>query len=546
MIFRPVSTPTIEHLWQCLNADYKKCPTLAQDQTHEKDSKFLWQIVNKYKEPFLNTTFRSAHFCLTEYTRLNREIHLLKSKPPHEIPPQRENQLKTLLKNVLMKTFRQVYFSKARGMYWHRISFDQGMQGIHSQRAEKNVAPSSEFSKEKDYERILADATQCFDSTQLRELCQRTRFQISEEKISFKDLTTQGKIDRWLIEQKLEKCIGRGANGGVFLCQMDRLDYKEKNLTKRARSKDSQAVDLRKMGSFRKQIRFVVKVSSYELRQQSAKRKTDTLDWIKKHVASRNVNEVIDIRLGIGRWAVKLEMPCEQNLRTFLDNQIVDYREFLSIIGQIASGLAAMHKAKVVHGDIKGRNIMYNGKITIVDLEDSYLVEQHVWRRIGTPGYRPWEHIIKNAPIAGSFDVWSLGVLAFEVLSRARAISIPRTLRKQLNRKSIRESDMLQYLGLWQKFLPIDSWLVLKKELRACSNLTTINRSTPNKESSFYWINRLPKFAEERRENISKIIGSCLAILPEKRISAANLVKMIDGMNCSISDMGILPEKKNM
>nr|XP_055038338.1 serine/threonine-protein kinase 17A-like isoform X1 [Misgurnus anguillicaudatus]XP_055038339.1 serine/threonine-protein kinase 17A-like isoform X2 [Misgurnus anguillicaudatus] len=90
---------------------------------------------------------------------------------------------------------------------------------------------------------------------------------------------------------------------------------------------------------------------------------------------------------------------------------------------QILEGVAFLHKRNVVHLDLKPQNILLTsesplGDIKIVDFGLSRLVSssQEIREIMGTPEYVAPE-ILNYEPISTATDMWSIGVLAYVMLT---------------------------------------------------------------------------------------------------------------------------------
>ena len=120
--------------------------------------------------------------------------------------------------------------------------------------------------------------------------------------------------------------------------------------------------------------------------------------------------------------------------------------ETLKIALDIAAGLAALHEAGVVHRDIKPGNILFDssGRACIGDLglaqvmttqqtQSSILDDDLFLHPQGTPAYMSPEQEHGSILLSPSSDVYSLGVILFEMLSgRAYRTMRPGTRLKQL------------------------------------------------------------------------------------------------------------------
>jgi serine/threonine protein kinase len=153
------------------------------------------------------------------------------------------------------------------------------------------------------------------------------------------------------------------------------------------------------------------------------------------------------------------------SLRTRLDTssgQRLQVGETLRVLEQLAGGLAAAHRAGVIHRDVKPSNAMFgsDGIARIGDFgaaiaaADTRLVNEPV---VGTQGYRAPEQEEGKEVFAS--DVYSLGVIGYECLtgrlpaagSRSPMRHFPpqvrRLLRRALSRDlSVRHRDAQAFL----------------------------------------------------------------------------------------------------
>ena len=109
------------------------------------------------------------------------------------------------------------------------------------------------------------------------------------------------------------------------------------------------------------------------------------------------------------------------------------WREALSIVRPVALALAAVAKRKSVHRDIKPENIMFtaDGEVKLADFgiakasqdqADGTVdpVKTRCMQIFGTPAYMSPEQITDASAVDARADIWSLGVVLFEMLAGAR------------------------------------------------------------------------------------------------------------------------------
>jgi len=107
------------------------------------------------------------------------------------------------------------------------------------------------------------------------------------------------------------------------------------------------------------------------------------------------------------------------------------WSEALDIARQAAAGLTALHDAGVVHRDVKPGNLMLSRAaaggvhVTLIDLGVAHLLRAdqltQVGTMIGTPHFMSPEQILGTHPMSPASDIFSLGVVLFELLARERA-----------------------------------------------------------------------------------------------------------------------------
>ena len=106
----------------------------------------------------------------------------------------------------------------------------------------------------------------------------------------------------------------------------------------------------------------------------------------------------------------------------------VSAAEATRILQQLARALDVIHRAGIVHGDIKPQNIMFRdaSSLVLVDFGVSRVIETTTVLRagqvVGTPSYISPEHVL-GQPMGGRSDLYSAGVLFFEMLTGQKPFS---------------------------------------------------------------------------------------------------------------------------
>jgi serine/threonine protein kinase/tetratricopeptide (TPR) repeat protein len=144
-----------------------------------------------------------------------------------------------------------------------------------------------------------------------------------------------------------------------------------------------------------------------------------------------NVAHIYELEEAEGCHFIVMEYVKGQTLRQFMESKRMSVQEALDVATQVASGLSAAHAAGIVHRDIKPENIMLrpDGYIKILDFGLAKLTEQRKIDSeastmintdpgvvIGTIVYMSPEQV-RGLPVDVRTDIWSLGVVIYEMLA---------------------------------------------------------------------------------------------------------------------------------
>ncbi len=156
-------------------------------------------------------------------------------------------------------------------------------------------------------------------------------------------------------------------------------------------------------------------------------------------IAHPNVAHIYEIGEANGLHSIPMESVKGANVRELLMSDALDEAKALEICKQICNALAAAHKAGVIHRDIKPENIVVtdDGHVKVLDFGLAKLIEDvrdetefqgtstlHTQPELlmGTSQYMSPEQI-RRQPVDRRTDLWSLGVVLFELVLRRRPFS---------------------------------------------------------------------------------------------------------------------------
>jgi serine/threonine-protein kinase len=139
-----------------------------------------------------------------------------------------------------------------------------------------------------------------------------------------------------------------------------------------------------------------------------------------------NLCTVHDAGESEGRLYIVMAFYQGETLRDRIRRGPLPLAEAREVAIQVARGLARAHEAGIVHRDIKPANVMLPryGEAKILDfgiarLEGDEVSLTRTGASWGTPAYMSPEHA-RGEPVDGRTDVWSLGVMLYEMVAGRR------------------------------------------------------------------------------------------------------------------------------
>ncbi len=200
---------------------------------------------------------------------------------------------------------------------------------------------------------------------------------------------------------EIEKVIGRGGMGVVYLARDTRLNRSVAIKSVPAKLKDNPNARLR----FKREAELLASLNH------------------------PNIAVIYDIiEQDDGDDFLVLEYVPGQTLAELIAGKTIKLKKALSIARQIAEGVSAAHKNGIVHRDLKPNNIKITpeGKVKILDfgLAKTYVSEDEdientvtqPGRIIGTPAYMSPEQA-RGKAIDHRTDIWSFGCIMYQMLT---------------------------------------------------------------------------------------------------------------------------------
>ncbi len=220
----------------------------------------------------------------------------------------------------------------------------------------------------------------------------------NEETVVFKDYF----LDKTIGTYKIEKLLGAGGMGEVYLAQDEKL---------------------------RRKVALKILPAEYTFNDERVKR----FQLEARAISALNHPNIVTI-YDVGNYEginyIATEYVEGKTLRELVGGGL-KLKEILAIIIQSCEALAAAHSAKITHRDIKPENIMIrpDGYVKILDFGLAKLsgVDLHTLKNftktakgviIGTPAYMSPEQV-SDENVDHRTDLWSIGVVLYELLTGA-------------------------------------------------------------------------------------------------------------------------------
>ena len=195
------------------------------------------------------------------------------------------------------------------------------------------------------------------------------------------------------------ECLGRGGMGVVYKARQPRLDrLVALKILAREKEKDPHFAE-----RFQREAQALARLSH------------------------SNIVMVYDFGETAGLYYLLMEYVDGLNLRQLLQRQKITPEQALTIVPKICEALQYAHEQQIVHRDIKPENVLVDkyGRVKIADFgiakilgqarpNGSLTGEKGV---IGTPHYMAPEQIEKPATVDHRADIYSLGVVFYELLT---------------------------------------------------------------------------------------------------------------------------------
>jgi serine/threonine protein kinase len=168
---------------------------------------------------------------------------------------------------------------------------------------------------------------------------------------------------------------------------------------------------------------------------------------VARRLTHPNVIRIYDIGEHQGLLFISMELIEGQTVADLLARRKrFSVEQFLPFFNQFTSALAYIHSQQVLHRDIKPQNLMYDkdGTLKVMDFGIARVMasSQSTHTRMGTPPYMSPE-LLKGAPLTPASDIYSAGIMFYELLTGARLFR-KGSLHERMNKRVPRVSKFVR------------------------------------------------------------------------------------------------------
>jgi serine/threonine protein kinase len=143
-----------------------------------------------------------------------------------------------------------------------------------------------------------------------------------------------------------------------------------------------------------------------------------------------NIVTIFDVGEQDGMAYIAMELLQGRSLQEVLrDPQRLPFDQAAELAAQVADALDAAQNFKIVHRDVKPANVMVdaNGRAKLTDFGVAYIDSSTMTQTgtaLGSPRYMSPEQVL-GQPVDGRADIFSLGVMLYEMLARRTPFERP-------------------------------------------------------------------------------------------------------------------------
>lgn len=141
---------------------------------------------------------------------------------------------------------------------------------------------------------------------------------------------------------------------------------------------------------------------------------------ILKMTHHENIIRIIDQGIADQKPFLVMEFVQGISLRQFIVHYNLSFHDAIEILLQLAYALSHIHSHGIIHLDLKPENILItqNAKIKLLDFGISQFLDSNkTIDFLGSPDYMSPEMKANKTPFDASSDIYSLGVIAFELFT---------------------------------------------------------------------------------------------------------------------------------